>query len=72
MTARSKSWGGPRKGAGRKPGFGKNPEGVRRNRVTLTLTDAELSKLSALASERGLPVGTLAYEYIERALRRTK
>lgn len=62
-------WGGPRKGAGRPGG---DPEDVRRNRVTFTLTDRELEKLKALADARGLPVGTLAYEYVERAMRRAK
>jgi hypothetical protein len=40
--------------------------------VTFTVTDAELAKLTALAEVRGLPIGTLAYEYVERAMRREK
>jgi hypothetical protein len=34
------------------------------------VTDAELAKLQRLASERVLPVGTVVYEIVERALRR--
>jgi len=34
------------------------------------MTDAEYGKLERLARERGLPVGTTAYEIVERALRR--
>ena len=60
-------WGGPRRGAGRRPG---PAEAVRRNRVTFTLTDAELEKLCDLAEERDLPLGTAAYEIVERVLRR--
>lgn len=68
MGARKKmGWGGPRKGAGRRPG----PESeVRRNRVTITLTDAELEKLKRWAEERDLPTGTVAYEVVARALKR--
>ena len=63
------AWGGPRRGAGRKP----EPRGeVRRNRVVVTLRDAELAKLQRWAEERSLPVGTVAYEIVERALRRRK
>lgn len=60
-------WGGPRKGAGRKSTV---PGEVRRNRVTFTLTDAELVKLQALAAEKDLPTGTAAYEIVAKVLRR--
>jgi len=60
------TWGGPRRGAGRKPTRGT----IRRNRVVVTLTDAELARLHRWAEERSLPVGTVAYEIVERALRR--
>ena len=63
-------WGGSRKGAGRKPGT--DPGEVRRNRVAFTLTDRELAELKALADKRELPVGTLAYEYVTKAMRRAK
>ena len=46
------------------------PESVRRNRVTFTLTDAELVKLQELAAEKDLPAGTVAYTIIAKALRR--
>ena len=45
---------------------------VRRNRVVVMVTDAELAKLHRLAEERTLPIGTAAYEIVERALRRRK
>lgn len=65
-AGRKRSWGGPRKGAGRKP----DPQsGVRRNRVTVTLTDSELDALHKLAEERDLPVGTTLYELVKRRLR---
>jgi len=70
MPGRTGRWGGPRRGAGRKPGT--DPGEVRRNRVTFTLTDGELAQLRALADEREMPVGTLAYEYVTKALRRAK
>ncbi len=70
MPDRTGRWGGPRRGAGRKPGT--DPGEVRRNRVTFTLTDSELAQLRALADEREMPVGTLAYEYVTKALRRAK
>jgi hypothetical protein len=36
------------------------------------VTDRELAQLKALADKRELPVGTLAYEYVTRALRRAQ
>ncbi len=41
--------GGPRKGAGRKPG---PPEARRRNRLQVNLTDAEYEALCALANPK--------------------
>jgi len=68
MVAKMKrKWGGPRKGAGRRPG---PAESVRSNRVTFTLTDAELAKLRDIAAEEDLPVGTAAYAIVARVLRR--
>ena len=65
--------GGARKGAGRPPGTGPGPSpDARRNRVTILLRDDELAKLQKLADRRGLPFGTLAYEYVARALKRKK
>jgi len=54
---------------GRPPG---PPEQVRRNRVTTTLTDAELRTLERMAVNRGLPAGTMLYELVKRALHRSK
>jgi hypothetical protein len=34
------------------------------------LTDADFARLERWAEERGLPLGTVAYEVVERALRR--
>lgn len=54
---------------GRPPG---PPEAVRRNRVTVLLTDAELAQLHRLAESSGQPLGTVAYEFVRRGLARTK
>lgn len=70
MPAAKKRHGGRRAGAGRPPGTGGPPELVRRNRVTITLTDAELEVLRAMARDRGLPVGTTLYQLVRRRLRR--
>jgi hypothetical protein len=61
--------GGPRPGSGRPRGASGE---VRRNRVVITLTDAELAKLHHWAEERDLPLGTVAYEIVGRALARRK
>jgi len=58
---------GGRRRMGRPP---RPPEEVRWNRVTFTLTDAELAKLERLAEEKDLPLGTVAYEIVVRTLRR--
>lgn len=59
--------GGPRPGSGRPRG----PESeVRRNRVQLMLNDAEYAQLEAIAKERRLPIGTVAYEIVYRSLQR--
>ena len=61
--------GGVRRGSGRPP----HPtEKVRRNRVVVLVTDGEFEKLERLAEERALPLGTAAYEILQRALRRRK
>jgi hypothetical protein len=62
------SWGGPRKGAGRKRGGGGPVESLRRNRVVVMLRDDELAKLRRLADERNLPLGTVAYQFVGRGL----
>ncbi len=74
MAARRKSKvGGPRKGAGRPPGTGPGPSpDARRNRVTILLRDDELAKLKRLAGKRDLPFGTVAYEFVARALSRRR
>jgi len=50
---------------GRPPG---PPEGVRRNRVAMTLTDAEFAELERLAGEKGLPLGTMLHRLVKRTL----
>jgi len=67
-TGKRGMWGGPRKGAGRKATAGQ----VRRNRVVVMLTDAELAKLHRWAEEKDLPLGSIAYEIVGRALARRK
>jgi hypothetical protein len=46
------------------------PGEIRRNRVVVMLTDAEHSKLAALASKLDVPLGTAAHDLVARALRR--
>jgi hypothetical protein len=45
------------------------PENVRRNRVVVFVTDAELAKLHRMTEDSGRPLGTVAYELLGRALR---
>ena len=61
---------GERKRMGRPPGTGGPPELVRRNRVVVTLTDAELAVLERMAGDR--PLGTVLYELVARGLKRAK
>ena len=68
-TMRKTGRGGPRIGSGRPRG---PDESVRRNRVTVMLTDAELAKLHRLAESRELPLGTVAYQLFAQGLRRAK
>ena len=69
---RRKGRGGPRPGSGRPRGSGKELEAVRRNRVVVMLTDAELKKLRRLADQKDLPLGTAAYEFVGRGLKRRR
>lgn len=48
------------------------PELVRRNRIVVMLTDAELAKLERLARDKDQPLGTAAYELLGGALKRRK
>lgn len=67
MAVRKTGRGGPRHGSGRPRG----PSGeVRRNRVVILLTDTELAQLHEIAHEYMLPIGSAAYEIVERSLRR--
>lgn len=68
----AKQRGGRRKAMGRPKGTGGPPEKVRRNRVVVLLTDAELAKLHRLAEEHALPIGTAAYELVARGLARRR
>jgi hypothetical protein len=45
---------------------------AKRNRITVSLTDAELAKLQRQAETKGLPLGTVAYEIVAASLRRKK
>lgn len=56
-------------GAGRPRG---PEEELRRNRVVVMLTDSNLATLQRLSKARELPIGTVAYEILERGLRRAK
>ena len=70
MSVRKTGRGCPRRGSGWPKGSGKPAPEVRRNRLVVMLTDAELAALNAWAREGALPAGTAAYEVPERALRR--
>lgn len=64
-------WGGRRPGAGRPKGSGKGPSpDSRKNRVAVMFTDSELAKLRVLAKKQRIPVATVAYRMIERAVKR--
>ena len=55
------------------PRMGRPPkpvEEVRRNRLVVMVTDAELAAIQSMAAKRGIPQGTLAHEVLARALRR--
>ena len=45
---------------------------VRRNRVVVMVTDAELAKLHRLADAKDLPLGTVAYQIFAPSLSRRK
>lgn len=60
---------GKRPRLGRPPG---PPEQVRRNRLVLTLRDADLDALRRIADERAMPVGTVAYQILARGLGRVR
>lgn len=66
MAARKEA----RKVRGRPKGSGLPPELVRTNRVVVMLTRDEMQKFQRWADERELPLGTVAYEIIAKALRR--
>jgi hypothetical protein len=59
--------GGARLGAGHPKG---PIEALRRNRVSVLLTDSELAKLQSIAKEQHIPLGTAAYEIVARVLAR--
>ena len=70
MTAvKSTGRGGPRPGSGRPRGKASD---VRKNRVVVMVTDAELGKLHRLAESSKLPMGTVAYQILSAALKRRK
>ena len=61
-----------RRRIGRPKGSGGPPALVRRHRVPVSLNDAELAALNALADERDLPLGTAAYQLLARGLGRAR
>lgn len=70
MPEREKgSWGGARKGAGRKP---KNDGDPRTYRLTLMVTRSDLDDLRRLAAERATSVASYAYEILRAALVRRR
>ena len=50
----------------------KRIQDARRNRVVIMLTDADLATLSRITKASDLPLGTIAYEIVGRALARRK
>ncbi len=46
------------------------PENVRRNRIVVMVTDAELAKLHRMAEGSGRPLGSVAYELLTKTLHR--
>ena len=73
MAAKPKKkygWGGARPGAGRPKGSGTGPSpNARKNRVAIMLSDAELKKLTRVASRKKTPIATLAYELLAKGLK---
>jgi len=69
MAARKRkgTWGGPRRGSGRKPTA---PDAARSQRVVVMLTVSEYAALDRLAEAQQLPLGTVAYAFVARGLRR--
>ncbi|MEE3327245.1 MAG: hypothetical protein VX252_07925 [Myxococcota bacterium] len=68
-SARRASWGGKRPGAGRPKGSGQGPSpDSRRNRVAIMFTDDELAILKRDSKKQKIPLSTLAYELVTRAL----
>jgi len=63
---------GVKKRRGRPKGSGGPPEGIRRNRVTATFTDAELAQLERVAASHSVPVGTMLYTLAMRSLARRR
>ena len=61
-----------RKRMGRPRGSGGPPEKVRRNRIVVMVRDEQLATLHRLADSRGLPLGTIAFELLDKALRRAR
>lgn len=68
MAGRKTGRGGPRRGAGRPTGSGRPVAQVRRNRLVITMRDDDLRALEKRAEEQGLPLATVAYRLLMRAL----
>ncbi len=67
--AKRTAHGGARHGAGRKPGVPmphlRDPD-ARRNRVNVSVSDAEWDKLAAKADRTRIPMATLLYQCAKR------
>ena len=70
MAAKKKTRAGSQKAKMGRPAVA--PETVQRNRVVVTLTDAELKMLRRFAGEKDLPLGTAVRDVLVRALKRRK
>ena len=66
----STGWGGKRRGAGRPAGTGLPAKRVRRNRIAISLTDAENARLASLAKRDGASIAEVAYRLLIKGLGR--
>ena len=73
MALKKTGWGGRRAGAGRPQGSGRGPSAKARiNRVVVMLDEDDYKKLERHARKTKLPLGTAAFEIMNRALMRMR